>query len=140
MEIRTYTPNDREQVVAIWNDIFPCSTGHNEPEGAIDRKLDVDDGLFFVAVEGDVIVGTIMAGYDGHRGWIYSVAVDNAFRRRGIGSRLVRRAESALAKLDCPKVNLQVRADNAAVTAFYESLGFHCEERISMGKLVGDSA
>ena len=137
-KIRTYTPNDRKQVVSLWNDTFPYSTGHNEPEGAIDRKLDIDDGLFFVAVQGDVIVGTIMAGYDGHRGWIYSVAVNNAFRRRGIGSQLVVHAESALAKLGCPKVNLQVRADNVAVTAFYESLGFQCEERISMGKLVSD--
>lgn len=138
MDIRTYTCDDREQVVAIWNEIFPDSIGHNEPVGAIDRKLSVGDDLFFVAAEGETIVGTIMAGYDGHRGWLYSVAVDNTFRRRGIGSQLVRHAESALAKLGCPKINLQVRAGNASVTAFYESLGFQAEERISMGKLVGD--
>lgn len=138
MEIRNFTPPDRERVVLLWNDVFPNSTEHNEPRGAIDRKITTNDDLFFVAVVDDAIVGTIMAGYDGHRGWLYSVAVDNGYRRQGVGSRLVRYAEVALAKLGCPKLNLQVRANNSSVTAFYESLGFQMEERISMGKIVSD--
>ena len=137
MEIRNYISDDREQVAVLWNETFPNSTGHNEPYSAIDRKFDVDDGLFFVAVADATIVGTVLAGYDGHRGWLYSVAVHNDYRRQGIGSSLVRHAESALAQLGCPKLNLQVRANNASVIAFYQSLGFLSEERISMGKLVG---
>ena len=138
MEIRNFANSDRHQVVSLWNDIFPGSVGHNEPEGAIDRKIVANDGLFFVATVDDRIVGTIIAGYDGHRGWLYSVAVDNAHRRQGVGSALVRHAEAALAELGCPKLNLQVRSSNAGATAFYESLGFQTEERISMGKLVDD--
>lgn len=138
MIIRVYAAGDRKPVVGLWNDVFPNSTGHNEPEFAIDKKLAVDDDLFFVAVEGDSIVGTIMAGYDGHRGWIYSVAVDKSFRRQAIGSRLVQHALSALAAIGCPKVNLQVRTDNAEVAAFYTSLGFLTEERLSMGKRLND--
>jgi len=138
MKVRNYAPTDRNQVVALWNDVFPGSTGHNDPEESIDRKVAVDDGLFFVALDGDVIVGTALAGYDGHRGWLYSLAVSPDCQRCGIGTKLVRHAEQVLAQRGCPKLNLQVRADNAAVVAFYESLGYQSEERISMGKLLGD--
>jgi ribosomal protein S18 acetylase RimI-like enzyme len=75
-----------------------------------------------------------MAGYDGHRGWIYSVAVSTAHRRRGIGSQLVRMAERALATMGCVKVNLQIMEGNEHVTAFYAALGFSVEKRVSMGK------
>tara|TARA_R110002111_G_scaffold247242_1_gene310390 strand:- start:32 stop:448 length:417 start_codon:yes stop_codon:yes gene_type:complete len=135
MEIRNYQSADQLQVVALWDTVFPNSTGHNEPRGAIDRKVRADDALFFVAADGDAIIGTVLAGYDGHRGWLYSLAVARSQRRSGIGTRLVRHAETALANLGCPKVNLQVRADNADVVKFYQSLGFASEERISMGKL-----
>ena len=124
MIIRNYAPTDRNQVIALWNEVFPGSTGHNDPGESIARKVAVDDGLFFVAVDGEVIVGTALAGYDGHRGWLYSIAVSPDRQRCGIGTTLVRHAERALAERGCPKLNLQVRADNAAVLAFYESLGF----------------
>lgn len=136
MKIRNYESADCAHVVELWDAVFPGSIGHNDPKASIDRKLAADDGLFFVSVDGDSIVGTVLAGYDGHRGWLYSVAVAPDRRRDGIGSQLIRHAEQALAQRGCPKLNIQVRADNAAVVAFYESLGFQIEERISMGKLV----
>lgn len=138
MIIRKYDSVDRAQVVSLWDDVFPDSTGHNDPNASIDRKVEADDGLFFVVADEDSIVGTVLAGYDGHRGWLYSVAVASDRRRDGIGSQLIRHAEQALADLGCPKLNIQVRADNAAIVAFYESLGFRAEERISMGKLITD--
>jgi len=136
MEIREYENADQDSVVALWDFVFPNSTGHNEPRGAIQRKVSQDDHLFFVAADADSIVGTVLAGYDGHRGWIYSVAVAPDARRQGMGTRLIRFAERALLNLGCPKVNLQVRADNQDVVAFYESLGFQTEARISMGKII----
>jgi ribosomal protein S18 acetylase RimI-like enzyme len=136
MKIRNYESSDCAEVVELWDAVFPNSTGHNDPKASIGRKVAADDGLFFVAVDGDSIVGTVLAGYDGHRGWLYSVAVAPNRRRDGIGSQLIRHAEQALAQRGCPKLNIQVRADNAAVVAFYESLGFQTEERISMGKLI----
>lgn len=136
MKIRNFETADRELVVALWETVFPNSTGHNEPNGSIERKVLVSDDLFFVAVDGDSVIGTVLAGYDGHRGWLYSLAVAPTHRRNGIGTQLVRHAESALAGRGCPKLNLQVRADNAGVVAFYESLGFDAEERISMGKRI----
>jgi hypothetical protein len=100
----------------------------------IDAKLAVDD-LIFVAAEAGGIIGAAIAGYDGHRGWLYSVAVDESMGRKRVGSALIRHAVDALRKLGCIKINLQVRSTNAAIVAFYQSLGFEVEERISMGLL-----
>jgi len=136
MDIREYQTADHDQVVGLWKAVFPNSVGHNEPSAAIQRKVDADDHLFFVATENDSIIGTVIAGYDGHRGWIYSVSVSPGSRRRGIGTRLIRHAEDALLQFGCPKINLQIRSDNQDVVAFYESIGFQTEARISMGKLI----
>ena len=101
---------------------------------SIERKTSRDPDLFLVAVEDGKIVGTVMGGYDGHRGWIYSLAVDHRERHRGIGSALIDNIEQELRALGCPKVNLQVVASNSGVVEFYEKLGFSVEDRISMGK------
>jgi ribosomal protein S18 acetylase RimI-like enzyme len=124
----------REQVAALWKAAFGYDAPHNNPHLAIDKKLAVKDQLFFVATDGDKIVGTVMAGYDGHRGWIYSVAVEALRRKQGIGSALVRHAEQALIALGCVKINLQILEGNADVVKFYSSLGYTIEKRISMGK------
>jgi|CZKU01.1.fsa_nt_gi ribosomal protein S18 acetylase RimI-like enzyme len=137
LEVRIYRTDDEAAVVALWNDGFPNAGPWNEPRFVIAKKLAMQSDLFFVAVEDRAIVGTAMGGYDGHRGWLYTVAVRSDLRRRGIGSALVRQVETSLAALGCPKLNLQVRATNAAVIAFYERLGYEVEERVSMGKRLG---
>jgi ribosomal protein S18 acetylase RimI-like enzyme len=123
-------------VVALWKTVFGYPDPHNVPELAIDKKLEVNDRLFFVAVNGEQVVGTIMAGYDGHRGWIYLVAVGPQCRRQNIGSQLVSHAEEALTRRGCVKINLEILASNASVAAFYESLGFRVENRVTMGKRI----
>lgn len=129
----------RPQVIALWTDTFGQGTGHNDPGLSIDKKLAVADGLFFVALVGDRVVGTTLGGYDGHRGWLYSVAVAPGFRSGGIGAALVRRAEQALAQRGCTKINLQVVGDNAGVVDFYRTLGYAVEDRISMGRRVDEN-
>jgi ribosomal protein S18 acetylase RimI-like enzyme len=100
----------------------------------IARKLTVQPELFLVAVQDGLVVGAVMAGFDGVRGWIHRLAVLESTRRRGVGKRLIVHAENGLHRLGCPKVNLQVRSTNASVIAFYRALGYAVEERISMGK------
>ncbi|MBU0494694.1 MAG: GNAT family acetyltransferase [Chloroflexi bacterium] len=134
MEIRAYLESDEAAVAALWREVFPGSPAWNHPETDIQRKLAVQRELFLVALLGSEIVGTAMAGYDGHRGWVYYVAVSPGHRRQGIGSALMRAVEHRLAAAGCPKLNLQVRATNHAVVAFYEQLGYQVEERVSMGK------
>ena len=126
----------RADVIRLWGDVFGHASGHHTPGLSIDKKLALADELFFVAHDAGSVVGTVMAGYDGHRGWLYSVAVDPAHRKRGIGAALVMHAEKALVARGCMKINLQVLGGNEAVVGFYEALGFAVEPRISMGKLV----
>ena len=78
-----------------------------------------------------------MAGYDGHRGWIYSLAVHPKQRQQGVGSMLLAFAEQSLVRLGCFKVNLQILETNEAVRKFYEANGFAVEARLSMGKRLG---
>lgn len=120
-------------MIALWEKVFPDDPPHNAPAKVFDAKLAMHDGMLFVATDSGAVVGTAMAGYDGHRGWLYTVAVAPERRRRGIGAALVRHAVDALRLAGCTKVNLQIRAGNTAVRGFYESLGFEAEERLSMG-------
>ncbi|MBU8934543.1 MAG: GNAT family acetyltransferase [candidate division Zixibacteria bacterium] len=136
LAVRPYELSDEEAVVALWNVAFPDPAPHNDPQTAIARKQEIQRELFFVATIEERLVGTALAGYDGHRGWVYSVAVDPECRRRGIGAMLMTRVESELACIGCPKLNLQVLASNSEVVAFYHRLGYHVEERVSMGKLL----
>ena len=124
----------RDQVVRLWEQVFGYQAAHNSPALVIDKKLAVADGLFFVAVVEGVVVGTIMAGYDGHRGWIYSVAVHPDHRRQRIGTQLLSFAESQLTSRGCLKINLQIMDGNDKVQGFYEANGYAVEKRISMGK------
>jgi len=139
MEIRPYKEADEAAVAALWREVFPDEPAHNVPEEVIDRKLGVQRELFFVAVDGGDVVGTAMAGYDGHRGWVYAVAVKPSRRRRGVGAALMARVEEGLRAIGCPKLNLQVRASNREAVAFYERLGYAVEDRVSMGKRLGGS-
>ncbi len=136
-QIRPYADSDEAAVAELWRQVFPGSPSWNHPETDIQRKLSVQRELFLVAALGSEIVGTAMAGYDGHRGWVYYVAVSPRHRRQGIGTALMNNVEQRLARLGCPKLNLQVRASNHEVVSFYENLGYAVEERISMGKRLG---
>ncbi len=136
MEIRTFQEADESSVIALWNAVFAYTSPHNDPATVIRQKLAVQRDLFFVALVDNVLVGTIMAGYDGHRGWIYSVAVSPEVRRQGIGSALMKHVEWELAKRGCLKVNLQLLASNVETVAFYRKFGYAVEERVSMGKLL----
>jgi RimJ/RimL family protein N-acetyltransferase len=132
--IRNFRPQDRAAVARLWRTIHSSFQPWNEPEYVIDRKQRQKDGLFFVAERNGQVVGTVAAGYDGIRGWIYSLAVAAGCRRRGIAQRLIARACEELAKAGCPKVNLQVIPGNSSAVALYHKLGFVIEDRIQMSK------
>jgi ribosomal protein S18 acetylase RimI-like enzyme len=138
--IRVFDERDTEAVLALWLQAFPeyndASRPHRNPRLSIANKLGTQPELFFVATrdEDGALVGTAMAGYDGHRGWLYSVAVAPEARRHGLGTRLVREAESALAAMGCLKLNLQVLTDKPDVLAFYDRLGYRADAVVSLGK------
>ena len=135
MNIRKFQEADRASLIDLWESVFPDDPPHNKPSLVIDAKLAVDD-LIFIAENDGKIISACMAGYDGHRGWLYAVAVREEFRRNGTGAALVKYAMQSLKTLGCIKVNLQIRTTNTAVAAFYESLGFTVEERLSLGAFI----
>lgn len=139
VNVRPFRETDAEAVAALWRDVFPDAPSWNDPRRDIERKLAVQRELFLVACELDRVVGTAMAGYDGHRGWVYYVAVSPDHRRRGIGAALMRSVEDALEERGCPKLNLQVRSPNRGAAEFYQRLGYRVEDRVSMGKRLGEA-
>ena len=132
--VRPFAPADREAVVALWVDAG-LTRPWNDPRADIERKLAEQPELFFVATRPDgELVGTVMAGYDGHRGWLNYLATSTAARGTGAGRALVEHAEAELLRRGCPKINLQIRAGNDAVVGFYRHLGYTVDETIDMGK------
>ena len=136
INIRKYKQYDKDSIITLWKEVFNPKQSHNDPELVINMKTKHNDNLFFVAEENKQIIGTIMAGFDGHRGWIYSLAVLPKYRRKGIGTSLVNKALNALINLGCIKVNLQIYSDNQSIVDFYKKIGFSIEDRISMGKRI----
>ena len=133
LEIRPYEEGDDDAVVALWR---ACGlvVPWNDPRKDIRRKLRVQRDLFLVGSLDGNLVATVMAGYEGHRGWINYLAVAEECRRRGFGRRMMDAAEARLRAIGCPKINLQIRKSNAAAVGFYRSLGFLEDESVSMGK------
>ncbi len=134
LNIRPYIDADEAGVIRLWREVFPDNPAWNDPKQDILRKLNCQRELFLVGERDGEVVATVMAGFDGHRGWVHLVAVALRCRRQGVGRAVMLAAEKALRHIGCTKINLQVRATNQGVVAFYEKLGYAVEERISMGK------
>src|SRR5262245_37562458 len=133
MDIRAFRPDDESAVVALWE---RCGLVRpwNDPHKDIARKLKVQPQFFLVGFNDHALVATVMAGYEGPRGWVNYLAVDPALRRHGFGRTLMNEVERLLLTAGCPKINLQVRGDNAGALAFYAALGYAQDKVVSMGK------
>jgi alkanesulfonate monooxygenase SsuD/methylene tetrahydromethanopterin reductase-like flavin-dependent oxidoreductase (luciferase family)/ribosomal protein S18 acetylase RimI-like enzyme len=132
--VREFVPDDAAAVAALWRRVFHDDSPWRAPEAIFERRRRRQDELFLVATLDGAVVATTMAGYDGHRGWLYRVAVAPEHRGRGLGRALVAEAEQRLRQLGCPKVNVQIEGENRDVVGFYERLGWTVEDRVSMGK------
>ena len=130
--IRQFRLEEYDRVVTVWQQAgLSVRPGDDQP--SIVRKLDRDPELFLVACDGDEIIGAVIGGYDGRRGYLYHLGVLPRYQRRGIGRRLVAEAANRLAALGCPKLNLSVAEDNAGAIEFYRALGFE-SRHLQMGK------
>lgn len=138
LEIRPFELPDTEAVVSLWQ-ATGLTRPWNNPYQDIRRKLAVQPELFLVALDGVTVVGSVMAGYDGHRGWLYYLASAPERRGEGIARRLVGEAEERLTAMGCPKVQLMVRPENNSAHGFYEALGYETFETWATGKrLIAD--
>ncbi|MBV8621223.1 MAG: GNAT family acetyltransferase [Curvibacter sp.] len=140
MIIRPYQPLDEDATVALWQ-ACALTRPWNDPRKDIARKLQIQPELFLVGETDGRLMASVMAGYEGHRGWVNYLAVHPDFQRRGHASTLMAEVEQRLLALGCPKINLQIRSGNQAVLAFYRRLGYLPDEAISCGKrLIDDEA
>jgi ribosomal protein S18 acetylase RimI-like enzyme len=133
-QIRPYRADDLQDVIELWRS---CELVRpwNGPQKDIERKLRVNPEWFLVALCDHQLIGTVMVGYEGHRGWINYLAVAANFRHQGIGARLMEKAEKILRDAGCAKINLLVRVENQpALSRFYESLGFRLDKVVCYGK------
>ena len=133
MNIRPFQIADQESVVALWTECG-LTRPWNNPHLDIARKLTVQPELFIVAIVNDAVVGTAMIGFDGHRGWVYYLAVKPTQQRKTIGSALMAEAEQLLSQLGCPKICLMVRSSNTSVVEFYKELGYAQDDVVTLGK------
>ena len=133
MRIRAFEPGDEAAIVALWQECG-LTRPWNDPHKDIARKRTEQPDLFLVGTISDEVIASAMVGFDGHRGWVYYLAVAEGHRRHSLGRALMQEAERLLIERGCPKLNLQVRSTNAGVLEFYRKLGYVPDETVSLGK------
>jgi ribosomal protein S18 acetylase RimI-like enzyme len=133
LDIRPYHSTDEERVIKLWQNCC-LVVPQNNPQRDILLKLQVQPELLLVGLVESQVVASIMAGYEGHRGWFNYLAVSPEFQRQGIGRRMVEAATAKLKEMGCPKINLQIRTSNTGVIEFYKRIGFTVDDVVSMGK------
>jgi len=133
MIVRQFKAQDTDQVIALWQEC-ELTRPWNNPLLDIERKQQLGDSLFLVGELDNQLMASVMGGYDGHRGWMYYLAVSPKHRRCGYARELISHLEQKLIALGCPKLNLQIRTDNIAVQEFYHEIGFTEDATVSMGK------
>jgi ribosomal protein S18 acetylase RimI-like enzyme len=139
MQIRPFRNADRAALIALWQTcglIRPW----NDPEADIELALATEGTALLVAAADDgALIGSAMAGFDGHRGWLYYLASHPDRRGEGIGRALTRACEAHLKDLGCPKVELIVRSENEPVQAFYERIGYRLDPPIDYYRYVQET-
>ncbi len=133
MKIRAFHETDRAAVIQLWRDCR-LTRPWNNPDADIDRKMAVQPEFFLVGELDRRIIASVMAGYDGHRGSVYYLAVSPQLQGRGFGRKLMHRVEELLRDMGCPKLNILVRTSNQRILPFYRSLGYSIDDVTSLGK------
>ena len=135
MIVRAYQGSDQGSVLRLWQSCG-LTQPQNDPVKDIQRKMSVQPQLFLVGEKEAILIATVMAGYDGHRGWLNYLAVSPDYRKQGFGTKIVMAAEKGLHQLGCPKINIQVRLSNKGAMEFYRKIGYHTDEVVSFGKRI----
>lgn len=138
MKIRPFKESDRQAIIQLWQDC-DLTRPWNDPDQDISRKMAFQPELFLVAEDAGQVIASAMAGYDGHRGSVYYLAVSPEYQARGIGKQLMSEIETRLCELGCLKLNIVVRSTNDKVLEFYQKLGYVPDDVVSLGKrLIAD--
>ncbi|MGD1930361.1 MAG: GNAT family acetyltransferase [Leptolyngbyaceae cyanobacterium] len=139
MEIRKFREQDRQSLIALWQ-ACELTRPWNDPDQDITRKISIQPDLLLVGELDRQLIASAMAGYDGHRGSVFYLAVAPAFQQRGYGQALMTEVERLLTSMGCPKLNIVIRSSNRQVLDFYRGLGYATDDVVSIGKrLIADT-
>lgn len=133
ISVRAATTADREATVALW-EAAGLTRPWNDPRADFDLALATPTSAILLADNGVGLIGSVMVGFDGHRGWVYYLATAPERRGQGIGRALMTAAEDWLKTLGSPKIQLMVRGDNAVARGFYAALGYELQDVVTLGK------
>ena len=133
MHVRDFRETDRPALTTLW-EACGLTRPWNDPNDDIDRAVATRDATIRVGYLGDRLAGSVMAGHDGHRGWVYYLAVDPSQQGRGLGRELMEEAGLWLLSRGAPKLELMVREGNDRAAKFYEALGFERQPVTVYGK------
>jgi ribosomal protein S18 acetylase RimI-like enzyme len=133
MEIVEYKAEYEKEVIALW-ERCELTRSWNNPRLDIERKMKEKPELFLVGIVDGKVVASAMGGYEGHRGWVYYLGVEPAYRRQGLARRMMEAIEERLLETGCPKINIPVRRGNTGALNFFRDIGYNTEDRISLGK------
>ena len=137
VEIRPLPESFYDDAVALWHEAG-LTRPWNPPGADLELAMRGPSSTVLAALDGERLLGTAMVGHDGHRGWVYYLAVAEAERRRGIGTALMRACEEWLRERDVPAVKLMVRPTNLEVVGFYERLGYGRDDIVVMSRRLRD--
>lgn len=137
-KIREFLEADRQSVIALWQHCG-LTRPWNDPFTDIDLAVREPNAALLIGVADETIIASLMVGFDGHRGWVYYLAVEPGWQRRGIGRGMMRAAEDWLKARDAPKIQLMVRHDNGAALGFYKALGYVVQETTVLGRRLDDA-
>lgn len=133
IKLREAIPDDCEAVVALW-EAAGLTRPWNDPRADFDLALATTTSAVLLAERADMICGSVMVGFDGHRGWVYYLAAAPDRQREGIGRTLMLAAEDWLRTAGSPKIQLMVRGDNEEARGFYAALGYAVQDVVTIGK------
>ena len=133
IEIRSFRQEEEVPLIKLW-ERCKLVVAWNDPSKDIRRKVQLDPRELLRVLHDNSLIASVMAAYEGHRGWINYLAVDPEYRRKGLGKTMMKAAETYLEQFECPKINLQIHAQNHQVIEFYKSIGFLQEDVINLGK------
>ena len=133
INIKTATIKNTQSIIEIWEEVKLVRSWNN-PNDDIENALSTLTSTILLLCSENQIIGTVMVGYDGHRGWIYYLAVRTELQKQGYGKKMVQEAENWLRAKNVPKVNLMIRNTNEQVKGFYQAIGYKDDEVITMAK------
>ncbi|MBV9881386.1 MAG: GNAT family acetyltransferase [Sphingomonadaceae bacterium] len=136
--MREADATDADEVIALW-EVCGLTRTWNDPAADFARAIEGPASAVLVLREGDALAASVMVGHDGHRGWVYYLAVAPDRRRAGLGRRMMAAAEAWLRARGAPKLQLMVRADNEAALGFYEALGLERQPVVTLGRFLSDN-